>query len=82
MLNFTKPELISHSNPKDCPICGIHVNNARATSWDYGFCPKCYELKITQKNTNPLETIVKSAVVNPITLYLNRYTPGEMEKIR
>lgn len=81
-MSFAKPELIlTEKNPKDCSKCKTHVKNARAISWDYGFCPRCYELNITQ-NTNPLETVVKCAVVNPMDLYLNRYTPFEMEEMR
>ena len=83
MMSFAAPELIdNHSH--DCKDCGVHVKYGRAASWEFGFCPKCYERKINRKESeiDPMKTVVSSSVINPMTLYLNRYTPSEMEKMK
>jgi len=82
-MSFAESELMdNHSH--DCKDCGTHVKNGRATSWESGFCPKCYEGKKNRRESeiNPMKTVVSSAIINPMTLYLNRYTPGEMEKMK
>lgn len=85
-MSFTTPELIlsSKKNPKDCSICNIHVNNARASSWEYNICPRCYITNEEKKsiNTNPLNTVAKTSIYSPITSYLNKYTISEMRNIK
>ena len=82
-MSFAAAELIDNK-PHDCKDCGVHVKCGRATSWEFGFCPKCYEGKKNRRESeiDPMETVVSSAVINPMTLYLNRYTPFEMEKMK
>jgi len=82
-VSFTSPELTPSSNPKTCNICGIHVNNARAMSWENNTCPRCYVLKEEkQDNSNPLDTVVNCIIVTPMTVYLNRYTSFEMMRMK
>jgi len=83
MMSFAAPELIDNK-PQDCKDCGVHVKFGRASSWEFGFCPKCYELAINRRESeiDPMKTVVNSAVINPMTLYLNKYTPFEMEEMK
>jgi hypothetical protein len=79
-LNFTTPEFID-GRPHDCKDCGVHVKCGRALSWEFGFCPKCYEPERNRIKSKPMNTIINPAVINPMTVYLNLYTPREMENV-
>ena len=83
-MSFEAPELLTKGNPKTCAKCGKHVNNTRVISWDFGFCPKCYELELIRKHSdfNPLDTVVKSSRINPVTMYLNLYTKYDMRGMK
>lgn len=82
-MSFTAPELI-FKKPQNCKNCGIHIKYNRAVSWEFGFCPKCYESKKNRKEPeiDPMNTVVRSATINPMTLYLDIYTHFEMEKMK
>ena len=80
---FPTPELLdNHSH--DCKDCGIHVEYGRALSWEFGFCPKCYERERNRKESeiDPMKTVFSPAIINPMTLYLDLYTIREMEKMK
>ena len=81
-MSLTTPKLIG-DNSHDCKNCDTHVEFGRAISWEFELCPKCYKHEINKRESkiNPIETVVNSAVINPMTLYLNQYTPREMENL-
>jgi len=84
-MSFKDPELISLNNPKTCIKCKKHVNNARAISWESNVCPKCDTFKVEKQsigNFNPHDMVVNIIIVTPMTVYLNRYTPYEMIKMK
>ncbi len=69
---------------KTCSRCGITVSKCSAISWDDGICPSCYHrcnIKENPKNENPLLTIVYSANPSPVTLYLNKFTDHERNRM-
>ena len=79
-MNFDTPEFIdNHSHI--CKNCKVHVKCGRASSWEFDYCPKCYYNKASRK-IDPLSTVVNAAIINPMTIYLNRYTPLYMEKMK
>ena len=82
-MNFTTPEFIDNTF-HDCKKCGVHVTCGRASSWEFEICPKCYDSIMDNKRrmeTDLMSTVV-SSVISPMTLYLNRYTPLEMERMK
>jgi len=82
-MNFASPELLDNRS-HDCKDCGVHVKYGRASSWEFGFCPKCYEHERNRREPeiDPIKTVVSPAVTTPMTLYLDLYTPDEMRNMK
>lgn len=85
-MSFAAPEpILSDKISTVCTKCGKSVISPTSLSWDFGVCPSCYEYIPIQNNIdsgNPLSTVVKTAKINPVTIYLDKYTPFEMEKMK
>ena len=88
-MSFAAPEPIRVDESKDCVKCGLHVKRTKSESWKVGKCPACWyneesKIKINDNtiHSDPLLTIVKPALVNPFTHYLDKYTISEMRNMK
>lgn len=78
MMNYESSECTISKTSKTCNICGKHVNNPRAVSWEYNTCPSCYGYETPVINNDTTVTVI----VTPMTNYLDKYTPFEMRRMK
>jgi len=80
-MSFDTPEFIDNTH-HICKNCGIIVKYGRASSWEFEKSSKCYYNKVNRNKIDPLKTIVTPSIIAPVIIYLNRYTPFEMERMK
>lgn len=86
-MSFAAPEPIGNiDKSKVCDKCGVYIKNPISPSWESGKCPSCYDHDTYKEidvvdNSNPLDTVVKPALMNPVTFYLDKYTHTEIKNV-